>query len=720
MTEAAKADFAPSALDGEEQRQSQRLYALKEGDSFVVADPFGDIVGPTEGFFRDDTRVVSSFRLALAGRPPSLLSTTLSQDSVLFTAHLTNRPLPPVGDRATPKSVVHIERNRFLWSGTMYERIAFTNYGEYEVTLPVALSFGADFRDMFEVRGERRRDRGRTLPTRIDDHGVVAGYVGLDGTERSMAIGFSPSPDRLTPDRAEFAIRLARRSSAAVFIEVGEQAAPAPSGHSYRAALIKARLAMRRRRRRAARVATSGRVFNEWIARSRADLSILTTDLPTGPYPYAGVPWFSTAFGRDAIITALQTLWLDPGLARGVLAFLAASQAKDASDFHDAAPGKIMHETRKGEMSARGELPFGRYYGSVDATPLFVVLAGAYADRTGDLAFIDTLWPALEAAMAWMEDAGDSDRDGLVDYARQQASGLANQGWKDSYDAVFHADGRFPRAPVALVEVQGYVFAARRAMSALARRRGEIDKANRWRRQAVTMRTAIERRFWMRERKFYGLAIDGAGALCAVRTSNAAHLLYLGVVTAERGREVAAQLLSAGFNSGWGIRTVAVGEARYNPMSYHNGSIWPHDTAIAAAGIARYGRRDGTVRLLGQMFEAAVQFDSRLPELFCGFERFAGEAPVAYPVACLPQAWAAGSVFMMLQACLGISVDGGRREIHVDRPQLPVGIDHVRIERLAVGDFAIALEFHRVGDRVVAVVPGDQKDAGRVEILMHL
>lgn len=710
----------PSALDAAEARQPQRLYALKEGDSFAVADAFGDITGTTEGFFRDDTRVLSEFRLTLAGRPPSLLSTTLSQDSVLFTAHLTNRPLPPVGERATPKSVVHIERNRFLWSGTLFERLTFTNYGEYEVAIPVMLSFGADFRDMFEVRGEVRRDRGQVVPPRVSAGGVVASYVGLDGAERSMAIGFSPPPDRINSEMAEYAIRLARRATTAIFVEVGERSPPAPSGLSYRTALIKARLSMRRRRRRSARVATSGRVFNDWMARSRADLAILTTDLPTGPFPYAGVPWFSTAFGRDAIITALQTLWLDPGLARGVLAFLAANQAHDASDFHDSAPGKIMHETRKGEMSVRGELPFGRYYGSVDATPLFILLAGAYADRTGDIAFIGELWPALEAAMAWIDGAGDSNHDGLVDYARQQVSGLANQGWKDSYDAVFHADGRFPRPPVALVEVQAYVFAARRAMSVLARRRGEIEKANRWRRQAVTIRTEIERRFWMRDRRYYGLAVDGTGELCQVRTSNAAHLLYVGLPSAERGAHVAAQLLSAAFNSGWGIRTVAVGEARYNPMSYHNGSIWPHDTALAAAGLARYGRRDGAVRLLSQMFEAAVQFDSRLPELFCGFERFAGEAPVSYPVACLPQAWAAGSLFMMLQACLGVAIDGARREVHIDRPQLPVGIDHLRIERLAVGDASLTIEFHRVDGRVVAVVPGDQPDIGRTEVLMHL
>lgn len=700
-----------------EPRPPQRFFALKEGDSFVVADAFGDIVGNADGFFRDDTRVLSHFQLTVGGHPPSLLSAGVSQDSVVFTAHMTNRPLPPVGDRGTPKSVVHIERNRFLWSGSVHERIVISNYGEYDIVLPLSLTFAADFRDMFEVRGQRRSNRGRILPALISGNGVVLGYMGLDGAGRSMAIGFSPAPSALSAERADFHVILARRASTPIFIEIGRDKAPEPSSASYRLASISAKLAMRRRQRRSARVTTSGRVFNNWITRSRADLAILTTDLPTGPYPYAGVPWFSTPFGRDAIITALQTLWLDPALARGVLSFLAANQAHDESDFYDSAPGKIMHETRKGEMARRGELPFAKYYGSVDATPLFVVLAGAYVDRTGDMAFINELWPALEAAMAWIDGAGDSNRDGFVDYARQQDSGLANQGWKDSHDAIFHADGRFPRTPVALVEVQGYVYAARRAMSGLARRRGDTERANQWRREAVALRNAVEDRFWMKDAKFYGIAIDGAGQLCRVRASNAAHLLYMGLPAPDRAVHVANQLLSSAFNSGWGVRTIAIGEARYNPMSYHNGSVWPHDTALAAAGMARYGRRDGTARILSQVFEAAVHFESRLPELFCGFERFPGEAPISYPVACLPQAWAAGSIFMLIQACLGLTIDGVGKEVHIDQPLLPVGIDHLRIERLQVGDASLTIEFQRVGDRVVAVAPGSQHG---VKVMLHL
>ena len=366
---------------------------------------------------------------------------------------------------------------------------------------------------------------------------------------------------------------------------------------------------------------TSGRVFSEWLSRSRADLALLTTEFATGPYPYAGIPWFSTAFGRDAIVTAMQLLWLDPSLARGVLRFLAAHQATETSRFTDAAPGKIMHETRKGEMARLRELPFGKYYGGVDTTPLFVMLAGAYAARTGDLALIDELWPALLAAMQWIEGDGDSDRDGFVDYARGEDTGLANQGWKDSEDLVFDATGRDAAGPIALVEVQGYVFAAFKVMADMAMRRGEpVDACAAWQAKAERLRRAVEERFWVEELGSYALALDGQGRPCQVRASNPGHLLFTGLPTAERGERVAAQLLGTAFNTGWGLRTLGRDEPRYNPMSYHNGSVWPHDTALCAAGIARYGARAGAAGLLerhvrdrGQVRHAAARAVLRLP-----------------------------------------------------------------------------------------------------------
>jgi glycogen debranching enzyme len=400
-----------------------------------------------------------------------------------------------------------------------------------------------------------------------------------------------------------------------------------------------------------------------------------------------------------------------------VLNFLARHQADAHSPFRDAAPGKIMHETRRGEMAALHELPFGLYYGGVDTTPLFVMLAGAYAQRTGDLYFIDEIWSALERAVGWIVDEGDSDGDGFIDYLRGQESGLANQGWKDSNDSVFHEDGSDPEGAIALVEVQGYCFAALTAMAELAERRNEFDKASRWQRAAERLRANVERHFWLEEKQFYALAVDGSRVACAVRASNAGHLLFAGLPTAARARSVIDQLLAADFATGWGVRTLPVGEARYNPMSYHNGSVWPHDSALCVAGMARYGERSGVVRMMGEMFDAAVRFDMRLPELFCGFQRAPGEGPVTYPVACLPQAWASGSVFMLLQSCLGLRIDGYRGALHISRPRLPPDVDELVIRGLLVGHRQIDVTFHRVGNGVVAY--SDDFFNGTVPVHQH-
>jgi glycogen debranching enzyme len=692
-------------------------FVLKDGDGYLIADAHGDIHGGADGLFLDDTRLLSRLRLALNGVRPELLSGGIASDNVRFVAHLTNLPLPPLGADIVPPGILHIERTRLLWGECLYERLICTNYGDSHARALLRLDYAADFRDMFEVRGSVRPARGELLPPETGSDRVRFSYRGLDGALRQSLLCFSRAPQRLDGEGAEFALSLPPEASDVLYFEVGP-AAQVPSIERFRRAATSARVAMRARLRRGAGVRSSAPLFNAWLARSRADLALLTSELETGPYPYAGIPWFSTPFGRDAVITALQTLWLDPGLARGVLAFLARHQAHEDSSVLDASPGKIMHETRKGEMAALRELPFGRYYGGVDTTPLFVLLAGAYADRTGDLGFIEGLWPALLAAVGWIERVCDANPNGLLDYARGESTGLANQGWKDSEASVFHADGRLPPGPIALVEVQGYAYAGLRMMARMALKRGEPAHAIRWRRRAQRLRTTVERLYWMPQRNFYGLAIDGEGTLCEVLASNAGHLLYVGLPTAERAAAVMARLLSPPFDSGWGLRTLATGQPRYNPMSYHNGSIWPHDTALCAAGFSRYGARDGAVRLLTQIFEAAVHFDLRLPELFCGFPRTGSAAPpVAYPVACLPQAWAAGSAFMLLQACLGLEVDAWRRRIVVEQPQLPPGIEQVSVRDIALGAYRVDLLVQRVGGRVGVFLEG--RDAGRVPLLLR-
>lgn len=691
---------ALSALDEAAPREPHRLFALKHGDCFVVSDAYGDIRGVGDGFFRDDTRVLSEYRLTIGGRSTSLLGASLSQDNVLFTSNLTNLPIRSAAGRDIPQGGIHIERVRLIWQDRLFERITLSNYSQVHSTILLSLHFAADFRDMFEVRGSTRSKRGTAHVAETDTNSVLLRYEGLDRLVRNSSISFSQPPDELIADRADFYIAVTKRSSKVFYVEVGAEPAEPPDRARFRAAAARARFAMRAKRRHGATVYSSGRVFNDWVTRARADVALLTTELATGPYPYAGIPWFSTAFGRDGVISGLQMLWLNPDLARGVLAFLAHHQATETSSFSDAEPGKIMHETRKGEMAALSELPFARYYGGVDTTPLYIHLACAYADRTGDMAFIDRLWPSLCAAAQWIERA--SSRTGFLTYQRAADTGLANQGWKDSFDSVFHADGRVAKGPIALVEVQGYAFSAFRGLGRLARRRGDVAAGDRLERRAQKMRQDVERAFWVEELETYALALDGDGEPCKIRASNAGHLLYMGLPSPERAEKVAGQLVSAAFHSGWGLRTLADDAIFFNPMSYHNGSVWPHDTALCTAGMARYGVRDDVVRLMSGTFEAAVHFNMRLPELFCGFARAPGETPIAYPVACLPQAWSAGAAFMLMQACLGIEIDGWQKQIHVKRPRLPIGIDTLTVRRLQVGNASVDVTFQRVGDRVVA------------------
>ncbi|WP_175854320.1 amylo-alpha-1,6-glucosidase [Burkholderia cepacia] len=697
-------------------------YVLKSGNAFVVSDALGDIGGHDDGLFVDDMRVLSKWRLTFGGRAPSLLSGATSADNASFTAHLTNRPLPPLGGHETPEGVIHIERIRVLAGDVLYEALTLTNYGSSEAEVPLSLSFAADFKDMFEVRGTQRPKRGTVVAPRVDAGAVRLRYDGLDSVERNVTVHFSPAPDALSVDRADYTLTIAAQACVSIYLTVDATLGPAHEEGpgcgrvALRTALVGVHREMRARRESMARVNTGNPLFDAWLDRSLADLGLLTTQLDTGPYPYAGIPWFSTPFGRDAVITSLQMLWLQPSLARGVLRFLAEHQARETSAFRDAEPGKIMHEFRRSEMAATGEVPFALYYGGVDTTPLFIVLAGAYVERTGDDALIDELWPALERAAQWVIDKCDRNPYGLLDYQRTSERGLANQGWKDSHDSVFHADGRFPDGPIALVEVQAYACAALDAMSMCSYRRGHAADATRYALRAKALREQVDALFWMPEGDFYGIALDGRGDLCRVFASNAGHLLAFGLPDAERGAAVAGVLGSALFQTGWGIRTLAAGQPRFNPMAYHNGSVWPHDNALIARGLARYGDKTAAVNLLRALFEAAVSFEMRLPELFCGFPRRRGEPPTAYPVACLPQAWAAGAPFMMLQACLGVSIDASRHEVRVERPMLPEGVDWLRIDALRVGDETVSLTFRRVDGQVVA----SAEQPGRVKVVAVL
>jgi glycogen debranching enzyme len=693
-------------------------FTLKDGDTFLLADALGDVQGSDDGLFTNDTRMLSRYELEVAGHTPSLLGAAINQDNTIFTAHLTNRPLPAPGELVIPKGAIHIERSRFLWQGWLHERLRLTNYGAQDAALPMKFAFDADFADIFEVQGHARPQRGEILPANATQRSVRLAYRGLDDVVRTTCIEFSHTPVSITTHAAEFRIALPRGGYAELFVSIGPRPDVEPSPATFDRANGELTVSMRQRLQQGATISTAGRLFNQWIEKSHSDLALLTTQLETGPYPYAGIPWFTTQFGRDAIITSLQTLWVNPQLAAGVLAFLAATQAQEESAFRDSQPGKIMHETRRGEMAALREVPFGRYYGGVDTTPLFVMLAGAYEEETGDRTLVDRIWDALLAATAWIERRLDTSPTGFLDYKRGERGGLINQAWKDSHDSVFHASGEFPPHPLAVVEVQGYAYAALKAMATLATRRGDATRGAMWQGRATALRDAIESRFWIPEMRYYALALDANGAPCKVYASNVGHLLFCGVPSPERAAIVCDELLSSRFLSGWGIRTLAEGEPRYNPMSYHNGSVWPHDTAICAAGMSRYGRRSDVVQIVSQIFETASHFNMRLPELYCGFPRIAGQGPAPYPVACLPQAWASGAVFLLLQACLGICIEGASKQVHVDRPILPQEIESLTVRDLPVKDVSIDLRFQRIDDEGV-VVPTRHLEQG-VRVIGHL
>jgi glycogen debranching enzyme len=673
--------------------------ALKHDDTFAVFDSYGDMgasAGGSDGLFHCDTRFLSHLELLLNGAQPLLLGSNLRDDNTLLTVDLTNPDIYLDSHLVLPKDTLHVVRTIFLWRDTAYQRLGIQNHGDLPVDLRLTMLFDSDFADLFEVRGLRRARRGAIVRRTLGPAGAVLDYEGLDGRLRQTMLRFDPPPSDITGTTASYRIALAPKEVTRICFTVGCGAPTPPEP----VRLLRGLHATRRNRlavsHNAATVETSNDLFNEVLCRSMSDLYMLMTSTPQGRYPYAGIPWYSTTFGRDGLITALQMLWLDPRVAQGVLRRLAAFQAKVDDPASDAQPGKILHEMREGEMAALREVPFGLYYGSVDATPLFVMLAGLYAERTGDDATIVELWPAIEAALAWIAGPGDPDGDGFVEYYRATEEGLANQGWKDSQDAIFHADGRLAQGPIALAEVQGYVYCAKLLAARCAERLGRDDQACRLQAEAEVLAERFDAAFWCPELGTYALALDGDKAPCRVRSSNAGQVLFTGIAKPERAVEVGHGLLRPQFFSGWGIRTIANTEARYNPMSYHNGSIWPHDNALIALGFARYGLNRLIERVFKGLFDAATYMEMRrLPELFCGFQRSRGRGPTHYPVACSPQAWASATPFTLIEASLGLQFDPVANEIRLRNPRLPSFLDEVVLRNLQLKQSSVDLKVRR-------------------------
>lgn len=710
------------------------VQVLKHGNHYLLTDSFGDIHPDTRGLglYEGDTRILACSILRVGGARPVLLQTSVG-GNYRGGIQMTN----PSADR-NPDAKVHpfdelvgrtvgISRDRLIGAAGMSERLRVKNHGPRPATVPVDLELGADGADIFEVRGYPRPGRGRILPALATDDRVTFRYVGLDGIELDTYLAFSRPAERVEPVevapdgtdtggsvRLHWTIDLAPGELGElswVIWSVHQPAGVAPADDPPSSADLadlfppvprvtsdEGASAYHAWERGTTSVASDHELFNLVVKRSVSDLRLLVNEGPADDERYlaAGVPWFATLFGRDSIISAYQSLAFRPQLAVETLEVLAAYQATTDDPWRDAEPGKILHELRTGEMARDGELPHTPYYGSVDSTPLWLVLLGATFDWTGDRALVDRLWPNALAALDWIDRYGDRDGDGFVEYERRSERGLLNQGWKDSTDACRDRTGAQAVAPIALAEVQGYVYDAKRRMAGLARMRGDGAMADRLEAEATTLAERFETAFWMEDERFYAMALDRDKRQADAITSNPGQCLWSGIVAPERARDVMERLTGPSMFTGWGIRTFGAEQPGYNPIGYHTGTVWPHDTSLIAAGFKRYGFDEASNRLASRMMEAAQQFpDFRLPELFCGFDKDEAGSPVPYPVACSPQAWAAGSSFLFVETMLGLRPHAVRGELELFHPHLPDWLGKITLTDLRIGDTSVDLLFHR-------------------------
>ncbi len=681
---------------------ASKTLAVKEGDTFLYSDLEGNLDHEGDfglGFYTKDTRFLSLFRMTINGRDPVLLSSS-SERSYMSHVDLTNPDLYEGEALAIPQQTLNVRRIRAI-SGRLFERIRIKNYNAFPIALDLEFRFGADFADIFEVRGMAHGTAHPPRAPRVQDALIEFVYDGRDDVRRTTRVEFGSAPDRIEVDgaiaTAVFRMQLGPYQTKLVGLSIDPVIEDAPSSPlDFDHAVHRLRRSYEEWERESTQIVTDNELFNQLLARSRRDLRALDTNTEGGAILAAGIPWYVTVFGRDALIASHQLLMVNTRPAREALELLAAKQGTRVDDWRDEQPGKILHEIRQGELARAGIVPHSPYFGSVDATPWFLILYGMHFRWTGDLAFAEKLLPAAEAALEWIDRDGDLDGDGFVEYLTRSPSGIRNQGWKDSHDSVVHADGRLAEPPIALAEVQAYVYLAKLRMADVYRALKRPEDATRLEGQAEELRRRYNEAFWIEDEQFFAEALDADKRQVATVTSNPGHGLYCGIVDEEKAVALAKRLLSPDMFSGWGIRTMSKAAAAYNPMSYHNGSVWPHDNALIAAGLKRYRFARSTNRVATALFDAAVQADYlRLPELFCGFTRRTPNRPVSYPIACSPQAWAAGAPYLMLQALLGISARAHENLLTVNLPHLPTWLNAVEVRNLAVGESRISVLFRR-------------------------
>ena len=711
--EVAMSPEAPHQVVTADVPSAERTHSLRQDDCCGLFNEIGDIDAEARseaGLYRAGVRHLSRFTLTVAGLRPLLLAASPRDDNVLLGVNLTNPDVRGEGGRIVlPRGTLHITRSRFLWAGVFHEMIRVRNFALSTIAVELVVRFGCDFENIIDVRAQRRVDAGRARFERVERDSVTLGYLGADEIVRETVVDCHTAPDSISQDALRYRLQIGSRGEKTIALAIGCRSATQPVQIStYTRSLSAAEELARSEGRPPCHVESNVARFNEWLQRSVADIGMMLTATPHGRIPAAGLPWLDATFGRDAIIVALQMLWLWPDIARNVLRYLAATQSSESFAATGAEPGKILNEARGGDIPPN-------YFG-VDTTPLFVLLAGAYYSRTADLDFIGELWPAITQALSWIDVYGDVDGDGFVE-ARPRSRGSPQSGWKSSFDSVFHADGRIAQGALALCEVQGYVYGAKLGAARIARSLGEMPRAIALVEAAQELQARFNNVFWCADIESFALALDGNKEPCRVRTSNPGHCLFTGIAHAERGRQVIAGFGDEQFFSGWGVRTVAESELRFNPMSYHNGAIWPHDNSIIAAGAARYEDKTFALRILNAQFQAARQFDLlRLPELFCGFRRKGTELPLQSPVACSPQTASAGATFLLLQSVLGITIDALDRQIVLAHPVMPEGIEEICVRNLAVGEASVDFTVRRHAGSVSASV---ERRTGKLDLVIR-
>jgi len=690
---------------------------LIDGKTFLSTTVAGDIMppgAPDVGFFHDDTRFLSRLELRVDGYRTVVLSSsteqTFSSQIELTTGKSTMRETYEI-----PENTVHIRREQLLSSDTLYDNLSFENFNFQELELVIELAYEADFIDVFQVRGVARGKPGRYYQPVVRRDSIIFHYCGLDRIARETIIHLSPEPELVNGTTARWKLRLPPFKS----FQLHTTIVPQVEGKRSRAGRPDFAQQLRLRREALAEWAShsssfssSNGIFNEMVGTSKGDFHALQIPEAKERVIAAGIPWFATMFGRDSIIAAYQSLMLNPRLATETLRVLAMQQGKEKNDWRDEEPGKILHEYREGEMTRAGEMPFGPYYGSVDSTPLWLILLSETFNWTADEQLVKDLLPNAYRALEWIDSFGDLDGDGFVEYQCRSPKGLVNQGWKDSWDAIMHRDGETAKAPIALCEVQGYVYEAKYRMASLMRSFGDTRTADKLKKESAEMAKRFEKAFWMPKLGFYAMALDRDKRQTQVISSNPGQLLFTRMLPLERAKTVTQRFMRSDMFSGWGWRTISREERIFNPLSYHRGSIWPHDNSLIAHGMALYEFREPANRIFTALFQAALKFrDYRLPELFCGIERREHDDPVQYPVSCSPQAWASGAVFLLLMSVLGIRPSAHRKELNIVNPSLPDFLDHFSIRNMQVGGSRVGLDFTRRGERTfcnVVDIEGDK------------